>query len=212
MGGSGDHDGRNAHPREAACYHSPMHDAQAPDLDWRTIDLALIDLARRQGALDRELGPWLLLAQREGVHRALGFGCFEEYVARRFGYDPRTAREKVRVARALEALPSLAELLQTGARSWSLALGGQRVRRLGPHLRVASETYRGLELACSTGLISHTCRDLRESLAITPDERDFLSVRHPSTPNGSLPDGICTTCEPQSLFSVQQWDIFLPAR
>jgi len=72
-----------------------MHDAQAPGLHWQTIDLALIDLARRQGALDRELGPWLLLAQREGVHRALGYGCFEEYVERRFGYDPRTAREKV---------------------------------------------------------------------------------------------------------------------
>ncbi len=72
-----------------------------------------------KGALDVEIGRWLLVAQREGVERELGFGSFAEYVERRLGFDARTTYERLRVARALETLPGLAALLRTGERSWS---------------------------------------------------------------------------------------------
>ena len=60
----------------------------------------------------------MLAALRSAVHVHLGFGGFTEYVERLFGYKPRTIREKLRVAEALEGLPVLAGALQSGALSW----------------------------------------------------------------------------------------------
>ncbi len=96
-----------------------MHVAHDSDLAWTTIDEAIVRLAQQKGALDVEIGRCLLVAQRERVERRLGFGSFVEYVERRLGYDARTTHERLRVARALEALPRLAALLRAGARSWS---------------------------------------------------------------------------------------------
>ena len=59
--------------------------------------------------MDAEEGRWLLAGVRSAVHVHLGFGGFAEYVERLFGYRPRTTREKLRVAEALERLPALAE-------------------------------------------------------------------------------------------------------
>jgi len=83
------------------------------------IDAEIERLAKQQTALDDEIGRWLLLAARAGVHRALGMGSFVEYVERRLGYPAKMTKERLRVAGRLEQLPRLRELMVSGARSWS---------------------------------------------------------------------------------------------
>jgi hypothetical protein len=102
-----------------------MQDAWIRDID--VIDETIGRIAARKGELEVELGRWLLVAERARVHRALGFGSFAEYVERRVGYDARTTREKLRVARALEALPRLRAELTTGRRPWSVVREVARV-------------------------------------------------------------------------------------
>ena len=86
---------------------------------WQLAHAALSRLARKRAAADAEEGRWLLAAQRSAVHVHLGYGGFNEYVERLFGYKPRTTQEKLRVAQALEDLPSLAHALARGELSWS---------------------------------------------------------------------------------------------
>ncbi len=95
------------------------HGTDASSTEWTVIDDAITRLAQQKGALDVEIGRWLLVAQRERVERKVGFGSFAEYVERRLGYDARTTHDRLRVARALEELPRLAALLRAGQRSWS---------------------------------------------------------------------------------------------
>ena len=99
------------------CYLKLMYAVH--DTIWQTIDQTLLELAARAGDLDAEIGRWLVAAAREGVHRRLGFASFAEYVERRLGFDPRTTRERLRVARALEVLPEVRHLLASGQRPWS---------------------------------------------------------------------------------------------
>jgi hypothetical protein len=66
-----------------------------------------------------ELARWLLRAEAVAVHRRFGCASLAEYVERRLGLSARELREKLRVARALETLPALAEALGTGDLSWS---------------------------------------------------------------------------------------------
>jgi hypothetical protein len=91
---------------------------RAPSSDYLFIDTEILRLARQQTALDHEVGQWLLLAAKAGVHRALGMASFVEYVERRLGYSPKMTKERLRVAARLEQLPKLNELLVSGARSW----------------------------------------------------------------------------------------------
>src|SRR5688572_22516213 len=86
---------------------------------WQTAHERLVTLAARRAGLDAEEGAALLLALRSEVHLKLGFGSFQEYVERLFGYGPRFVAERLRVAQALEGLPALAEALRSGAVSWS---------------------------------------------------------------------------------------------
>ncbi|MBK6684398.1 MAG: HNH endonuclease [Deltaproteobacteria bacterium] len=83
------------------------------------IDQAILELAGRQGALDEELGRWLLLAHRARLHRNFGMASFAEYLERRLGYGPRIAKDKAIVAEALEQLPAIRAALTSGRRSWS---------------------------------------------------------------------------------------------
>jgi hypothetical protein len=80
---------------------------------------ALSRLARERATADAEEGRCLLLALRSGAHLHLGFGSFNEYVERLFGYRARSTQEKLRVAEALETLPRIALALETGGFSWS---------------------------------------------------------------------------------------------
>ncbi len=96
-----------------------MHAERIPNADWREIDRTIAALAKKKGELEVKIGRWLLLAQRERVDRHCGYGSFTEYVERRLGWDARTLREKLRVARALENMPRMQALLDRGERTWS---------------------------------------------------------------------------------------------
>ena len=78
-------------------------------------------LGKKRSALDHELGRWLLAAYRLRVHESLGFASFAEYVERHTGCSRRDARERLRVAKALDELPQLSHALQTGEIFWSAA-------------------------------------------------------------------------------------------
>ncbi|MEO8182002.1 MAG: hypothetical protein ABI895_24475 [Deltaproteobacteria bacterium] len=88
-------------------------------ITWQVAHEALSRLARERAAADVEEGRWLVAAARAAVHVHLGYGSYTEYVGRMFGYKPRSIQEKLRVAEALEGLPTLARALSSGEVSWS---------------------------------------------------------------------------------------------
>jgi hypothetical protein len=120
---------------------------------WLRAHEALSRLARQRAAADAEEGRWLLAARRSAAHVHLGFGSFSEYIERLFGYGPRSTQEKLRVAEALEALPSLTRALETGLLGWSAARELSRVA-------VADTEQEWLELAQGK-----TVRQLEELVA-----------------------------------------------
>ncbi|MBK7075018.1 MAG: hypothetical protein IPH44_22235 [Myxococcales bacterium] len=89
--------------------------------DWRVVDRTLRGLARRRAALDVEEAAWLRRARALGVHREFGFATFFEYVERILGYAPGPARERLRVADALAALPKLRAAMSAGDVAYSAA-------------------------------------------------------------------------------------------
>jgi hypothetical protein len=88
-------------------------------VSWRRAHEELVRLAEKRAGLDFEEGRWLLRAFRSGAHVRLGYGSFNEYAERLFGYGSRLTQEKLRVAEALEALPETARELQSGHVSFS---------------------------------------------------------------------------------------------
>ncbi len=53
---------------------------------WQQAHAALVRLARSRAGLDLDEGQWLLAALRSRAHARLGYGSFDEYVERLFGY------------------------------------------------------------------------------------------------------------------------------
>ena len=88
-------------------------------IDLHEIDRMLRGLARRRVALDVEEAAWLRRGRSAGVHRLFGFATFFEYVERVLGYAPGTARERLRVADALEALPKMQAAMTAGDIAYS---------------------------------------------------------------------------------------------
>jgi hypothetical protein len=121
-----------------------------------------------------ESGEW----ERQGA-----LSC-AHWLSWRIGLDPMTAREKVRVARALGGLPSIDEALQRGKLSYA------KVRAL-TRVATAENQARLLDLAlCSTGAqLERICRSFRRVIADqlpgdpTLDERRYVSER-------TLPSGM----------------------
>jgi Holliday junction resolvase RuvA-like protein len=99
-------------------WHERARDADGAS-EWVAAHEALSRLARQRAAADFEEGCWLLRALRSATHVHMGFGSFNEYVERLFGYKPRSTQEKLRVAEALQGLPVLARALESGAVTWS---------------------------------------------------------------------------------------------
>jgi hypothetical protein len=89
------------------------------DVAWRGAHEALLRLAKKRAGLDFEEGRCMLAALRAGAHVRLGYGSFQEYAERLFGYGPRVTQEKLRVAEALEELPETARELEAGRVSFS---------------------------------------------------------------------------------------------
>jgi hypothetical protein len=78
---------------------------------------------------DHALGGLLLRAFRLGVHERLAYGSFAAYGECVTGIPAAEIRERVRVARALEGLPSLDAALREGRLCWSTVRELTRVCR-----------------------------------------------------------------------------------
>jgi hypothetical protein len=94
--------------------------ASAMKADAKEIDRALRRIAVAQAALDADEAHWLRLADEQNVWPALGYVHALEYLEEVFGYAPKTAQERVRVARELGALPQLEDALRCGELSHSV--------------------------------------------------------------------------------------------
>jgi hypothetical protein len=88
--------------------------------DAKEIDRALRRIAVAQAALDADEAHWLRLADEQAVWPALGYVHALEYLEDVFGYAPKTAQERLRVARELGALPQLEDALRCGELSHSV--------------------------------------------------------------------------------------------
>jgi hypothetical protein len=121
--------------------------------DWKEVHGALTRLARVKGAYDAEEAGWLLAGKRVRVHEPLGFASYLEYLERIFGYGPRLAMERLRVAEALVGLPALRDALASTALSWSA------VRELS---RVAVAATEAEWIACAKG---KTVRQVEEMVS-----------------------------------------------
>ena len=75
----------------------------------------------KRSALDAEEARWLREAEALQIWKPLGMVSALDYMERILGYAPRTAQERLRVARALGALPEISEALERGALSFSAA-------------------------------------------------------------------------------------------
>src|ERR1051325_10770544 len=82
-------------------------------------DRALRTIARRRAALDAEEARWLREAEELQIWWPLGMVSALDYLERVLGYAPRTAQERLRVARALGSLPQLDPALADGTLSHS---------------------------------------------------------------------------------------------
>src|SRR5215475_15974203 len=87
--------------------------------DWRTVDRALRAIRHSRAALDAEEMHWLREAEALQIWRPLGMVSALDYLERVLGYAPRTAQERMRVARALGSLPQLDAALADGVLSHS---------------------------------------------------------------------------------------------
>jgi uncharacterized protein YjbI with pentapeptide repeats len=77
-------------------------------------------LAKQRAGLDAEESRWLRRAEEQDCWRALGYVHALEYLEEVFGYAPRTAQEKLRVARELGSLPAMEADLESGNLPYSI--------------------------------------------------------------------------------------------
>ena len=91
----------------------------AKRVDWREADRKLRANARQRAALDADEAYWLREAERLRIWAPLGMVSMVDYLERVLGYGPRTGQDRLRVARALGALPELTAALDQGALSYS---------------------------------------------------------------------------------------------
>ena len=86
---------------------------------WKLIDRQLRTIAKRRGALDCDEAMLLCEAARHEVWRRVGNLSLFEYLEEVLGYGPKSARERIRIATALEEMPELADALASGELSYS---------------------------------------------------------------------------------------------
>jgi hypothetical protein len=99
------------------------------------IDRELRRLAKLRSGLDAEEARWLRRAEAHNSWRALGYVHALEYLEEVFGYAPRTAQEKLRVAKELGELTALEAELEAGNLPYSIVRELTRVAT--PHTEAA---------------------------------------------------------------------------
>ena len=123
---------------------------------WRTVDRALRAIKQRRAALDAEEARWLREAEALQIWRPFGMVSAMDYLERVLDYAPRTAQDRLRVARALGDLPALDAALAGGELSFSA------VREL---TRVATPATEAAWVAAATG------KNLRQIEELVADHR-----------------------------------------
>jgi hypothetical protein len=113
--------------------------------EWRVLDRRLREYARHRSALDAAESFDLVRAEELRIYVVFGFVTLYEYMERVLGYRPHTARERMRVARALVALPETSAALARGTLTYSA------VREL---TRVATAETESEWLAAAEGLVT----------------------------------------------------------
>jgi hypothetical protein len=78
-------------------------------------------IVKARGALDAQEAAALREAQQQRVWRHYGYASLIEYMEIEMGYSPRVAIERLRVAKAIEELPVIADALTQGDLSFSAA-------------------------------------------------------------------------------------------
>jgi hypothetical protein len=119
--------------------------------EWRQVDRRLREYARHRSALDAAESFDLVRAEQLKLYSFFGFVNLYEYMERVLGYGPHTARERMRVARALSTLPETAAALAGGHLTYS------GVREL---TRVATAETESAWLAAATGLAANQIESL----------------------------------------------------
>src|SRR5215510_8813381 len=109
---------------------------------WCTVDRALRAIALRRATLDADEARWLRDAEALEIWRPLGMVSALDYLERVLGYAPRSAYDRLRVARALGDLPELTATLAGGELPFSA------IREL---TRVATPTTETAWIAAATG-------------------------------------------------------------
>ena len=88
-------------------------------VDWREVDRQLRTIAKKRAALDAEEVQWVREAERIQIWKRTGHSSMLAYLESLFGYTPKTADDRLRVARRLEALPLLTDALADGELPYS---------------------------------------------------------------------------------------------
>ena len=88
-------------------------------IDWREIDRRLRTIAKKRAALDADEVRWVREAERVQIWKRTGHSSMLAYLESVFGYTPKTADDRLRVARRLEALPVLTGALTDGELPYS---------------------------------------------------------------------------------------------
>jgi hypothetical protein len=86
--------------------------------EWQVVHENLCTLASQECEHAASLAHWLRAAERVRVFEHVGCGSLLEYLERVLGYTPHTAKERLRVANALETLPKLSDALARGEMSF----------------------------------------------------------------------------------------------
>jgi hypothetical protein len=87
--------------------------------EWQELDRRLREYARQRATLDAAELFDLVRAEQLKIYFQFGFAHLYEYMERVLGYGPHAARERMRVARALAALPETTTALARGALTYS---------------------------------------------------------------------------------------------
>jgi hypothetical protein len=124
--------------------------------DWRTVDRALRAIRQSRAALDAEEMHWLREAEALQIWRPLGMVSALDYLERVLGYAPRTAQDRLRIARTLGTLPQLSAALAGDELPFSA------VREL---TRVATPATEASWIAAATG------KNLRQIEELVADHR-----------------------------------------
>ncbi len=109
--------GARESPNPATTSDVPTWTASA---SWQTVDHALRTIQRVRDGLDADEARWLRHAERMQIWRQLGMVSALDYCERVLGLAPRTAKERLRVARSLATLPAIEGELRTGQLKYSI--------------------------------------------------------------------------------------------